>query len=91
MSIEQFIDNEVRDDRGIVVSVVDRGDGRARIVMDDVAIVGDASARTWQHQVLFTANDYDLAALRDLTLTDEQLRDIGFNVVARLLALSRLA
>jgi alkylhydroperoxidase family enzyme len=84
-------DEEVRDECDLVRSVVDRGDGRARIVMDDVAAVGDAAARTWRHQALFTTNDYDQAALRELALTDEQLRDIGFTVVARLLALSRRA
>ncbi|MGH8028470.1 MAG: hypothetical protein ACREO3_00900 [Arenimonas sp.] len=81
-------DDETRGDMGVVVSLVDRGDGQVRLVFDDVA-ADAAPARAWRHHVLYTVMDCDLTRIRDHTLSDEQLRDIGFNLVIRLVALSR--
>lgn len=80
-------DDETRGDVGVVVSLVDRGDGQVRLVFDDV--VADGPQRLWRHHVLFTTRDCDRAGPQDLALTDEQLRDIGWNLVTRLAILSR--
>jgi hypothetical protein len=79
------MDNETRPKRGIVVSLLDQGDGRSRLVMDDVRSKG---ASTWMFDAFFTQKTLDNVCLDSMALTDDDYRDIGIAAVARLLAVN---
>jgi hypothetical protein len=81
-------DDNVRAAEGIVVSLSDIGKSHSRLIFDDVAVVSVAEHRMWRHKSFHTCNDYENTLLNEMALTDDQYRDIGIALVARLLAIS---
>jgi hypothetical protein len=77
------MDNETRPKRAAVMSLLDEGDGRNRLLMDDVRSKG---APTWMFDSFFTQKTFDNGCLDSMALADDDYRDIGIAVVARLLA-----
>lgn len=91
MNMEQCVTSEddgVRAGNGVVASLGDLGDGRSRIIFDDVVTAGNGANRAWSHSSFFTSNAYPESSLEEMTLSDDQYRDIGIALVARLLALN---
>ena len=70
------------------MSLLDEGDGRSRLVMDDVRSEGAANPMTWEFHAFFTQKTLDNKCLDSMTLTDDEYRDIGIAVIARLLAVN---
>lgn len=62
-------------------------DGRLRIVFDDAKADDVERPTSWKPTALFTWTQLDPAKLRTMDLAEEQLAEIGFNLVARLRAL----
>lgn len=83
------VDDGTRGDVGIVITAVDRGSGRVRMILDDVSAEGGAAQRRWRPVVLFTWNEYEEPALSELSLSTEEFAAIGEMVVARLQALRK--
>lgn len=81
-------DDVVRAGKGVVASLGDLGDGRSRIIFDDVVTDGNGANRVWNHSNFFASNAYIESSLEEMTLSDDQYRDIGIVLVARLLALN---
>lgn len=81
------VDDGVRGEIGIVISAVERGVGRVRVVFDDVRAEGGATNRCWRPITLFTWNEYDESALAEMALAAEEFAAIGEAVVARLQAI----
>jgi hypothetical protein len=79
------MDNETRPKRAVVMSLLDEGDGRSRLLMDDVRSKGPS---TWMFDAFFTQKTFDNRCLDSMALTDDDYRDIGIAVVARLLAVN---
>ena len=79
------VDDGIRGEVGIVVSVVERTNGRLRLVLDDAKPAG----ADWRPFCLFTWNDYDPRDFADMNLTSEDFQRIGEMVVARIAALRR--
>ena len=83
------VDDGVRGEVGIVVSAVERENGRVRLVFDDVAATSTEPPQEWRSTCLFTWNEYDPDDLADMNLSDEDFQRIGEMVVARIHALRR--
>ena len=83
------VDDGIRGEVGIVISAVDRADGRVRVVFDDVAATGDSKDREWRPTALFTWNEYADADLTGMSLSMQDFAAIGEVVVARLQALRK--
>ena len=62
--------------------MVDRPDGKVRLVLDDVQRNGSS----WSHQFLFTSLELDRDALLETTLPDAELARLGFAIAVRLAA-----
>lgn len=77
------VDDGIRGEVGIVISAVERANGRLRLVLDDVRPAGAG----WRPFCLFTWNDYDLHDFANMSLSDEDFQLIGQMVVARIAAL----
>jgi hypothetical protein len=56
--------------------------------MDDVRSHGTEAATAWDFSAFYTQKSHDNAALDDMSLSDDEYRDIGIAIVARLLALN---
>jgi hypothetical protein len=86
MSFE--MDDGTRPTLGVVVSLLDQGNGQSRLIMDDVRSESPVRATTWNFDAFYTHKSHDNAALDDMALTDDEYRGIGVALVARLLALN---
>ncbi len=80
------VDDEIRDKFGAVVCIRDMGNGKSRVVLDDVENTSGSGQGDWRHKILVTFKDYDTKALNDLELTEEEFAGLGHYVLARLLA-----
>jgi hypothetical protein len=81
------VDDGARGEVGIVITAVERGAGRVRVVFDDVRVEDGAAHRRWRPIALFTWNEYEESALSEMSLSTEEFAAIGEAVVARLQAL----
>ena len=79
-------DDGVRPEAGVVVTLVDVGDGTSRLIMDDVRRDPDKSS--WTQERFFTHRRWNSKSLDELTLSPDEYRQIGENLVLRLLVLS---
>jgi hypothetical protein len=83
------VDDGVRGEVGIVISVVERDGGRVRVIFDDVRSEGGSPARHWRETALFTWNEYEEADLSEMSLSSGDFAQIGEAVVARLQAMRK--
>ena len=79
-------DDGARGVSGVAVSIVERDDGRARLVFDDVARVGSGAPFQWNTEWFFTRMEFQLADLLEGQVDDEDYKNIGHAIVARLAA-----
>ena len=78
-----------RSKEGIAICLTDLGDGRSRLMFDDViADEPEAQNPVWRHKVFYTQNTYPNDLLDEMSLTDDEYRQIGVAVIARLLAIN---
>ena len=73
---------------GMVCWLEERPDGQVRLVMDDVDR-SSADPMSWKKKVLFTWRDYDASVFLQSELSEQELADIGLQVVTRLAALAQ--
>jgi hypothetical protein len=83
------IDDGKRPSLGVVVSLLDLGDGQSRLIMDDVRSQRPVRETTWNFDVFYTHQLHGNPALDEMALSDDTYRDIGVALVARLLALNK--
>ena len=79
-------DNGIRGKNGVVLSLLDLGNNKLRIVMDDVSNKSGSSKEPWKHEVVVTWKDYDEKEITENSLSEEELAGLGAYVVARLAA-----
>jgi hypothetical protein len=82
------MDDGSRPSLGVVVSLLDRGDGKSRLIMSDVRSQTPLRATTREFDAFYTHKSYNNASLDEMMLTDDEYRDIGIALMARLLALN---
>jgi hypothetical protein len=75
-------DDGQRGATGVAISIVERPDGSARLVLDDVRRTGSGAPYRWASEFFFTRIEFDAADLIDCRLGDDDLKNIGFAVVA---------
>ena len=83
-------DDKIRDDKGLVISLRDMGNGTSRLFFDDVVGAGRSNPITWLYDCFYTFSpEFDNATLEDMELSADDFERIGVLVVARLLASTR--
>jgi hypothetical protein len=82
------VDDGTRPGVGLVVSLLNLGDGQSRLIMDDVRSQRPVRATAWDFDAFYTHKAHDNAALDDMALSDDVYHDIGVALIARLLALN---
>lgn len=71
---------------GVVCSLVEVEDGSVRITLDDVERAEEGTPMVWRHKAFFTRKAYSAGAAELEALSDAELAEFGFNILARLLA-----
>jgi hypothetical protein len=84
-------DDGKRPSLGVIVSLLDLGNGNSRIIMDDVRSQNPVRETSWDFDVFYTHQTHDNGSLDDMTLSDDAYQCIGVALVARLLALNKRA
>ena len=83
------IDYSGRRATGVVVSLERLSGWSVRVVFDDVEKGHFVDAAGWLTVSPYTSTEYDGAKFAELTFTDAELAEIGFNLLARLSALAK--
>ncbi len=81
-------DDGKRPTLGLVVSLLDQGDGTSRLILDDVRSDQPHRETSWEFSSFYTHKRFDSRQLDAMSLPEAAYQDIGATVVARLLALS---
>jgi hypothetical protein len=82
-------DDEIRNPNGIAISLRDMGNGKSRLFLDNVKASSDTNPINWKFDAFYTFSpELQNSKIESMALTDEQYRDIGVAVMARLLALT---
>ena len=79
-------DDGQRGTSGVTISIVERPDGSARLVFDDVQRSGAEKPYRSDTEFFFTRIEFDAADLIECRIGDDDLKNIGFAIVARLAA-----
>lgn len=84
------MDDKKRSKKGLAICLRDMGDGTSRIFIDDVNANQSENPISWQYNSFFTYTpNFENEIIDDMALTDEEFKNIGIDVVARLLALNK--
>jgi len=79
-------DDSIRASTGVVCSLRELPSGGVRLIIDDVANQSSRTSGPWEDRALFTCKDFEAEAISELQLSEHELAEVGFNVLARLVA-----
>jgi hypothetical protein len=74
--------------KGVVVTLLDMGDGTSRVIMDDVTSKSPSRETSWEFDLFHTHKRLDSNTIDDMALPDSEYEGIGTALMARLLALN---
>ena len=81
-------DDGKRPQKGVVVTLLDMGDGTSRVIMDDVTSDTPSRSTSWKYNLFYAHKRLDSKAVDDMALPDIEYQKMGEALMARLLALS---
>ncbi len=70
------------DERRAVLVSLDQSEGTVRLRLDDV--VADGSAGRWRQDVHVTHKSYERKVIENIELSDKELAEFGYYILARL-------
>jgi len=73
---------------GVVVTLLDLGNGSSRIIMDDVSSDDMHRDTSWKYECFFTHKQLNSKDTDDMALSAQEYQGIGEFIMARLLALN---
>jgi hypothetical protein len=82
------MDDRKRAADGVVACIRDEGD-KIRLIFDDVESKTEENPISWDFHTFYTWNTYVKEKALGSELTDEQYQEIGFNLMARLVAIHK--
>ncbi len=77
------LDDNKRSHYGVVSCLRDEED-ELRLIFDDVKSKDETNPMYWEFKTFFTWKKYDKEKLLECDLSDEQYKEIGINLIARL-------
>ena len=81
--------NKTRGVSGVICSILEMGDGKSRVILDDVSNSSSNEQGPWSHEVIYTQKDYDSKSLQELELSEEEYAAFGHAIFARLCAMQQ--
>ena len=82
------VDDGKRPSLGVVVSLLDLGDGTCRVILDEVRSDKPQRDASWQFECFYTHKRFHSRQLDDMSLPVGEYQGLGEAVLARLLALN---
>jgi hypothetical protein len=82
------VDDAIRSENGVVVCLRTTGDGKSKLIFDDVKGNSALNPVAWSFSNFYTWHEYNDEDLDQLKLSSREYQMIGENLVARLLALN---
>ncbi len=79
------LDDKKRSKDGVVACIRDEGH-KLRLIFDDVESENNINPISWDFRTFYTWTTFNKEKLLECNLTDDQYRDIGFTLMARLRA-----
>jgi hypothetical protein len=80
-------DDGARPNLGVVVSLLDTGGGKCRVILDDVRSAAPQRETSWSFDLFYTHKILDADAVHRMELSDDEYRGLGIAIMARLIAL----
>jgi hypothetical protein len=80
-------DDRHRPSKGVVVTLLDLGNGKFRLIMDDVTSQEGPREKAWHFDLFYTHAQLDAREVEAMALPDSDYEGIGTSLMARLLAL----
>jgi len=74
--------------KGITTYIKQCNNQDIQLVFHDVISTTDSDNPDWKYNALFTQNNYNEKALKEMSLSKDQYAEIGENLILRLLALN---
>jgi hypothetical protein len=81
-------DDGKRPTLGVVLSLLDLGNGKCRVILDDVRSGQPQRETSWQFTSFYTDRRFDSPQLDAMSLPGADYQELGVAVLARLLALN---
>ncbi|MCA9600601.1 MAG: hypothetical protein KC417_01175 [Myxococcales bacterium] len=79
-------ESNFRSTQGVTTSLVRTSPNTIRLIMDDVVSADRDRQHAWVPEHLFTWKEFSAATLLDLSLSEAELADVGFQIMARLVS-----
>ena len=73
---------------GVVVRLEDLGNGRSKVVLDDVLAAGSGEPKRWEFECFYTSHEFDSGLVGEMALPTSDYQRLGEVLMARLLALN---
>ena len=74
--------------KGVVVTLLDMGDGTSRVIIDDVSSESRSRDTSWKYECFYTHKHLDSKAIDTMALPGIEYQGSGETIMARLLALN---
>jgi hypothetical protein len=87
-SVQLEPDDGRRSQVGVVVTLLDLGDGTSRVVLDDVRSDDEGRDTSWRFDCFYTHKRLDSSQVDHMTLPVGEYTGLGEAILARLLALN---
>jgi hypothetical protein len=84
-------DNGIRPLEGVVVSLRNVDAETVCLAFDDVVSSATTLSKPWNFKTFYTHADFPAEAVHEMSLSDEQYRDIGIALMVRLVAIHELS
>ena len=90
MTSPQFPNEDgARPSHGVVVSLLDIGGGKCRVILDDVRSAEPQRNTTWSFDLFYTHKILDSGTVDRMDLPEDEYQGLGVAIMARLLALMK--
>ena len=73
---------------GVVIRLVDLGNGQSRLVLDDVLADAVEKPKSWKFDCFYTSHELNSKLIDEMALPDSDYQKLGVVLLARLLALN---
>jgi hypothetical protein len=79
-------DDGLRGNSGVVASLIERPDGKVRLVLDDVTLAASTGSTHWRNEKLYTFVEWPRELVEKMALSPQDYQTLGENLLTRLLA-----
>ncbi len=69
--------------RAVIVGLEKTSENKLKITLDDL-VQSSREPKTWIKDVFITSKEYDMGTFKELDISDKELADFGYYILARI-------